>query len=569
MESSKSSAVALIFDPEMRRLATRSGSRSEPPRFAVRRRFYPEVREILDAIRRETGTDCIILRCLDAGDDERSRPRVYSALADADGGGLRPPFRWAAQSEVRLPDGVSLAEPANPSPQARQIAPGARASRPQSRANPSPQAWQVDPGARASRPQSRANPSPQARQTDPGARASRPQSRANPSPQARQIDPGARASRPQSPANPSPQAWRTDPGARASRPQNRANPAPQARQIAPGARASRPQSLANPSPQVWQRDPDWRSEISAWISDNLPHSVRQAGWSMAQIRSWAISTVFRIESDAARLYFKASPSYFGTEAALTERMAREFPDISPRVLAADAARGWLLMEDLGNDTLATAPSAAVWREAMGALARVQLAYAQDAAALRELRDMGIERRAPAAALQTLQTWIWRPESAELRVWRERFEEALRRLAPRVGELARMIRDLDALALPQTLDHGDLDATNIFIQNGSPILMDWSDAAISHPLFTAAMIRPVSRDPALADAYISHWASFASLDDLRQAFAISKILAAIDRAIHYRANIVPHLPDGSPELRDLERYIPDLLSLAAAELDRFP
>ena len=451
MESSKTSAVALIFDPEMRRLAVRSGSRSEPPRFAVRRRFYPEVREILDAIRRETGTDCIILRCLDAGDADSDRPRVYSALANADGD-LRPPFRWAAQSEVRLPDSVSLDEPANPSPQAR---------------------------------------------------------------------------------------------------------------------ASRPQNLANPSPQAWQVDPDWRREISVWIADNLPDSVRQAGWTLSQIRSWAISTVFRIESDAARLYFKASPSYFGTEAALTARVAREFPDISPRVLAADAERGWLLMEDLGDDTLATAPSAAMWREAMGALARVQLAYAQDAAALRELRDMGIERRAPAAALRTLRTWISRPESAEIRVWRERFDEALRRLAPNVGELDRMTRNLDALALPQTLDHGDLDATNIFVQNGSPVLMDWSDAAISHPLFTAAMIRPVSRDPALADSFLSHWTRFAALDDLRQAFAISKIIAAIERAVHYRANIVPHLPDGSPELRDLERYIPDLLSLAASEFDRFP
>ena len=435
MESSKTSAVTFIFDPDMRRLAIRSGSRSEPPRFAVRRRFYPEVREILDAIRRETGTDCIILRCLDAGDADSARPRVYSALADADG--LRPPFRWAAQSEVRLPDGVSLAEP------------------------------------------------------------------------------------------------------------------------------------ANPSPQAWQVDPDWRREISVWIADNLPDSVRQAGWTLSQIRSWAISTVFRIESDAARLYFKASPSYFGTEAALTERVAREFPDISPRVLASDAERGWLLMEDLGNDTLATAPSAAMWREAMGALARVQLAYAQDAAALRELQDMGIERRAPAAALRTLRTWISRPENAEIRVWRERFDEALRQLAPNVGELDRMTRDLEALALPQTLDHGDLDATNIFVQNGRPALMDWSDAAISHPLFTAAMIRPVSRDPALADSFLSHWTRFASLDDLRQAFAIAKTIAAVDRAIHYRANIVPHLPDGSPELRDLERYIPDLLSLAASEFDRFP
>ena len=279
--------------------------------------------------------------------------------------------------------------------------------------------------------------------------------------------------------------------------------------------------------------------------------------------------MFRVESGGARLYFKASPSYFGTEAALTARVAREFPDASPRVVAADGARGWLLMEDLGNDTLSTAPSARVWRDAMGALARVQLAYAGDAAALGELREMGIERRSPAAALETLRTWIADPDAAGVRLWRERLAESLRRLAPSLDRLDDMRRHLDALALPDTLDHGDLDSTNIFVQNARPILMDWSDAAISNPLFTAAMIAPVSRDPDLADAFLSHWTRHAALDDLRRAFAISKTLAAIDRAAHYSANIVPHLPPASAELRDLERYVPDLLDMAASALGRIP
>ena len=436
-ESSEySEVVALIFDPAMERIAVRSDRRSEPPRFRAPRRFYPEVREVLDAMRRETGADCIILRCLDAGDDERGRPRVYSALADADE--LRAPFIWASQSDIRLPEGVSLDEPPD-----------------------------------------------------------------------------------------------------------------------------------GPRPQAWQRERGWRREVAGWVSDNLPDSVRRAGWSLSQIRSWAISAVFRVESGGARLYFKASPSYFGTEAALTARVAREFPDASPRVVAADGARGWLLMEDLGNDTLSTAPSARVWRDAMGALARVQLAYAGDAAALGELREMGIERRSPAAALETLRTWIANPAAAGVRVWRERLSESLRRLAPSLDRLDDMRRHLDALALPDTLDHGDLDSTNIFVQNARPILMDWSDAAISNPLFTAAMIAPVSRDPDLADAFLSHWTPFAALDDLRQAFAISKTLAAIDRAAHYSANIVPHLPPASAELRDLERYVPDLLDMAASALGRIP
>lgn len=437
MESSESSGeitvAALIFDADMKRVAVRSGAPDEPPSFRVPPRFYPETPEILAAIRRETGADCVILRCLDDGDAESGRPRVYSALTrTADR--LRAPFRWVAKSRIRLPDGVSLAEP------------------------------------------------------------------------------------------------------------------------------------ANPAPQAWQRDgPGWTREMADWLSENLPSEIRRSGWTLSQIRSWAISAVFRIETGSARLYFKASPSYFGLEVPLTRFVARDFPDISPRVIAADEARGWMLMEDLGNHTLATSPSVDVWRETLNALARVQLAYAAKPAPLDAL---GLERRRPRDAVQTLRTWISSPASAGIRVWRGRFDEALKRLAPNMGKLDAMRRRLDAVALPRTLDHGDLDSTNIFVRNGRPILMDWSDAAISHPLFTAAMMRPVSREPELRDLFLSHWTQFAPLDDLREAFAISKTLAALVRAAHYRANIVPYLPDGSPELRDLERYIPDLLWIAAAELDGF-
>ena len=88
LESSEFNVVAaLVFDPEMERIAVRADGRAFPLRFPMRRRFYPEVREVLNIIRNETGADCIILRCLDDGDSERGRPRVYTALAN--GGELR------------------------------------------------------------------------------------------------------------------------------------------------------------------------------------------------------------------------------------------------------------------------------------------------------------------------------------------------------------------------------------------------------------------------------------------------------------------------------------------------
>ena len=287
------------------------------------------------------------------------------------------------------------------------------------------------------------------------------------------------------------------------------------------------------------------------------------------MRWWSISSVARIDTGAAlgseRFFFKASPAFFSNEAAVTAAVAERFPDISPRLMAVNTTRGWMLMGDLGDLTLGAADSIDLWRETVRALARVQIEFADDVGSLERL---GLKRRSMSAIVSTLSEWTQDPGSPGLRYASQRAQSALGRLEPHLDLVEQLCGKVDSAGLPQTLDHGDLDAGNVFIRDGSPVIMDWSDASISSPLFAPALIPQVSRNPQLVDEFLAVWGDYATLNELHEAFEAAKPIAALERAFHYHRNIVAHLAYPSVDLRVLEAYVPELLNLAASGLEQY-
>lgn len=283
------------------------------------------------------------------------------------------------------------------------------------------------------------------------------------------------------------------------------------------------------------------------------------------VRQWSISTVYRATTRTGRYYFKQSPTFFPNEVPVTVAVANRFPDVSPRVLTFDARRRWMLLDDLGDVTMEsadphTSEGAALWVAAIRSVARIQIAYATSPS------DLDLERRATDATLATIREWTLAPLSADLHYAAADTSAALRRLAPLLPRLDELRAVLISVRLPQTLCHGDLDAGNIFVRDGVPILMDWSDACISNPLFDAVQIPQVADNPHIADAYLAGWTDYAPVDApmkaLQTAFCAARPIAALERAIHYRRNIVPYIPSPSDDRRHLEAYIPDLLNRAA-------
>ena len=443
-------ALALVFSKSGREIAITSSDPPYLPEVRILDRFYPEIEDFESAVARTLGIAVRVLRCLDLGNIEEGRPRLYSLVME-DGERLRDDFQWTDAVNVCRLGGLD-----------------------------DPQTVLIQ------REYKRVSNSAPASATVP-----------------------------------------------------------------------------------WEWPGEWESEVREWVYGHIESRYSPEQVTLTPIRSWSISSVVRVDvvtgSGPKRLFFKASPTFFSREVFVTSVVADWFPEVSPKLVAIDADHGWMLMDDLGDLTLGAADDFELWNEGMRALARVQIGFAGETSLLTRL---GLERRFTSVIPSILRGWLHDPESLGVGYEAERSEKALEHLSPHVERVDELTALLNSAGLPPTLSHGDLDAGNIFVRDGAPVIMDWSDSSISNPLYDAVLIPQVSRNQVLADAYLGEWDGFAPVGRLEEAFEAAKPVAALERAFHYHRNIVAYLEHPSVDLRVLESYIPDLLNLAATSLERY-
>src|SRR5207244_6081507 len=122
-------------------------------------------------------------------------------------------------------------------------------------------------------------------------------------------------------------------------------------------------------------------------------------------------------------------------------------------------------------------------------------------------------------------------------------------------------ELSASSLPLTLEHGDLWASNIYIGDGEPQFIDWTDACLSHPFLSLGpLLRSAGWDAQLqdnsgavrtiADAYLEPWSAYASPAELRRLLELAQPLVAL----HIAVTIWLHSP-GSHQHWWLWRMVP--------------
>ena len=443
-------ALALVFSESGREVVASTGDAPTLPEVRILERFYPEIEEFVHAVENTLGVKVRVLRCLDRGNLDEGRPRLYSLATTGNGEYLRDGFRWTDVVEVCHLGGLDDSLTGSIRLECDRVSIGVT------------------------------------------------------------------------------------------------------------ERAAVP----------WEWPGGWGHEAYEWIAGHLECHFSSGQVTLTPVRSWSISSVIRVDVETAsgskRLFFKASPTFFSKEAMVTCAVADRFPEFSPKLVAVDGDRGWMLMEDLGDLTLGATDSIDLWCEAMRALARVQIGFANDTSLLERL---GLERRSISAIASTLRQWTHDPESLGLGYESGRTGRALERLVHHVELVDELCALVKSVRLPSTIDHGDLDAGNIFVRDGVPVIMDWSDSSISNPLFAPALIPQVSRNPILVSTFLEEWTGFGTVERLEKAFEASKPIAALERAFHYHKNIVAHLESPSVDLLVLESYIPDLLNLAAVGLDR--
>lgn len=243
----------------------------------------------------------------------------------------------------------------------------------------------------------------------------------------------------------------------------------------------------------WSRAGWWNRTVD-WIAAQLPGTEPLE---VEQVRAWGISTVLRVsDPHGTRHWFKGVCEHFGREVAITETLHRAAPGFVAPVLATDRDEYRMLLGDL-PDVAAGEPASHVTayprlRELQRALGDAADELVAAGAVVRPLSEV------PAAFAAVLAD----PEVAE---WHDCSPE---RVAHVVAWVERAVDEVAALGIPDVLVHGDFHPGNVAtLADGTRVIFDWSDAAISAPFVDVpTWLSWLEDDP---DERTRVWESFAA------------------------------------------------------------
>jgi Phosphotransferase enzyme family len=286
----------------------------------------------------------------------------------------------------------------------------------------------------------------------------------------------------------------------------------------------------------------WLAKVTNWIDETVNASGASVTGELKQVRTWAISSVYRVETTEGTLYFKALPDLLGHEPRLTQYMLRQFPQNVPDVIAIEANEHWMLTKEMGGPE---PESRADWELVLRTLIRIQNHCKQNHS---ELLKFGVNDR-PLAKLPEL----LEPVSAELkqagkRAFYEVDQGEAEVLARRLRALPDLCARLAQCGIPDTLIHGDLWGPNVIMRDQfsgkSPIIFDWTDAAFSHPFFDIFCLLWAERNDAkrraAREVHINVWSDFYPRQTVIRALELAEQIAPHYYLLAWR-NVELHAP----------------------------
>ncbi|MCV0402362.1 MAG: aminoglycoside phosphotransferase family protein [Chloroflexi bacterium] len=301
---------------------------------------------------------------------------------------------------------------------------------------------------------------------------------------------------------------------------------------------------ARPVPDLrarWSRA-GWQAKALGWIDETLAATGRRRAGPIEVRRIWTITALMRVPTDGGDAWFKGVFPLFDREPIVTRILGEAMPHALPRVLGLDEAQGWLLLDDVPGPQVGMSGDPEVIRAAVSVLVDVQRASIDRR---EELTGLGVAHRPLSALAAQLESAI--ASTAEL----GGPEIDPPRAAQVVDWVAERASWLDGLGFPEVVVHGDFNRANVLVTPEGPVIIDWSDAAIGHPLLDVAvwMVHPGGRfgpeDPSW-DAWLGALASIGDVGPLRdhrddvfalgaayQVVSYTEILGGIEPAMRYQ------------------------------------
>ncbi len=227
------------------------------------------------------------------------------------------------------------------------------------------------------------------------------------------------------------------------------------------------------------RDPAFLAGAHDWIRS---HVTVAGAIEQPHVQWW--STVLRVPTSEAPVWFKAVVEGAGFEPPLTELLAGLRPHDVPELIAIDTERGWMLMRDGGIRLRELGEELEAWETILPAYAELQLATAPTVGELLQLgvpdeRLDGLPERL--AGLLGDEAFLMLDEPDGITTV-ERY-----RLVAQVPEVDALCRELAGLGIPATIQHDDLHGGNVLVRDGRSRVFDWGDACVSYPVHSLTVL----------------------------------------------------------------------------------
>jgi len=280
-------------------------------------------------------------------------------------------------------------------------------------------------------------------------------------------------------------------------------------------------------------EPGGPARTLAWARSALEADGRGPVTGTHQLRTWNLSTVWRLDTSTDPYWLKEVPPFLAHEGAVLRWVAGRFPALVPPLVGTGSSDGRSASSRAGGRVLlAHVPGEDRYdgglavRDAIDAAFHpVQLAAADS---VDELIAAGVPDARTPALMSRLAAVVAQHGDGDPR------------LRDLVAGLPERLTEVQRCGLPDTLVHGDLHPGNTRSlpgTDGPPVIVDWGDSFIGQPAFD--ILRLAERlPPAEVDSLLSAWsdrwrASRPGSDPLRAADLLRPVAALRNAAVYAR------------------------------------
>jgi hypothetical protein len=314
--------------------------------------------------------------------------------------------------------------------------------------------------------------------------------------------------------------------------------------------------------------PDWFTDVTRWIADELrPHGLRLTG-SFEQFNADSIFSLIRFETNGAAVWFKAVGADNSREFPITLALAKLCPAQLPKILASKSEwRAWLAADASGVCLRATC-AAHLWEDAAASLAQLQILSMSTSGAM---CSAGARDLAPTALRLLVESFFScvassqaiRPQSSVPTLVNEELEHIK-------SAVQNSLLHLEALDLPDSIGHMDLNPGNIFSTDRGCVFLDWAESYVGNPFFSfeyllqhfrQAVSPEVLEEDRFREAYFAPWQAVVSSEAMETAMSFVPLAALFAYAatlwsasIRYEAENISVTRYLASLIRKMGRYV---------------